>query len=51
LLSSFAARSKGESVRNEFILVADRSDGFVESLKEALATTSVITQNRPLMIT
>jgi DNA-binding response OmpR family regulator len=27
-------------VRNEFILVADRSDGFVDSLKEALAATN-----------
>jgi CheY-like chemotaxis protein len=33
-------RSKGENVRNEFILVADRSDGFVDSLKEALAATN-----------
>ena len=27
-------------MRNQFILVADRSDGFVDSLKEALAATN-----------
>jgi DNA-binding response OmpR family regulator len=30
----------GENMRKEFILVADRSDGFVESLKAALAATN-----------